>query len=82
MNQKTKIVDIFFLRMSEEIIKFYLTQYVDYPYRIMGLHLQLLEELYERNSFIGLNGSKLRQAKEIFLIDLQNKVNDLSYIYV
>lgn len=80
--KKTDLIDIFFLRMVEDITKFYLTYYADYPFRIMSFHLQLLEELYERNLFIGLKGFELRRAKEFFLEDLQNKVNDLSYIYV
>jgi hypothetical protein len=82
MEKKAQIVDIFFLRMAEDITKFYLTYYADYPFRIMSFHLQLLEELYERSLFIGLKGFELRQAKEVFLSDLQNKVNELSYICI
>jgi hypothetical protein len=82
MKKKAQVIDIFFLRMAEDIAKFYLTYYADYPYRILGFHLQLLEELYSKDIFNGLKGFELRQAKEIFLVDLQNKVNDLSYIYV
>lgn len=77
-----KIIDIFFLRMAEDITDFYLNCYMDYPYRILNLHLQLLEELYERNVFMGLKGFELREAKELFLDELQNKVSELEYICV
>jgi len=70
--------DFFFRRLYNDIESFYTNVYMPEVFdHTKYLHLNLFNDSYERDRFLGLKGIELRLEKDKFLSELQAVVNDL-----